>query len=72
MDDELHDMASTLKESFERRSGDDAVDEELTFLKNLLESLASQNGAPGPASHLLTMLGVNPPHIDLPRHDKKS
>jgi hypothetical protein len=59
LDEEL--AHSTLAESFERYGDDDDVHIEKNLLKNLLESHASQGGASGPASNLLSQLGVSMP-----------
>jgi hypothetical protein len=59
LDDELAD--STLAESFERYDGSEGIDVEKNLLKNLLESHASQMGSSGPASNLLSQLGVSMP-----------
>jgi hypothetical protein len=64
MDEEL--SASTLRESFERIliDGEEAVDIDVNLIKYLLEShaAAAQQGDVGPASQLLSQLGLAFPH----------
>jgi hypothetical protein len=69
MDAEL--SGTTMLDSFERQGksdGDDSyyeVDVEKNLLKNLLESHAGTMGGTGPASNILSQMGVNlpkPPH----------
>lgn len=47
----------------EAETGDDyrPVDVDLTALKNILESYSSQEGLPGPASNLLSAMGIRLP-----------
>lgn len=79
MDAEL--SRTTMLESFERQGksdGDDSyyeVDVEKNLLKNLLESHASTMGGTGPASNILSQMGVElpkPPHaIDNDEDNRK-
>jgi hypothetical protein len=61
MDSELSKTA--LREDFER-DGEDKIDAELTLLKNVLKSVDAQGGSAGPASNIITSLG-----LDFPRSD---
>jgi hypothetical protein len=61
MDSELSKTA--LHEDFER-DAEDNIDAELTLLKNVLKSVDAQGGTAGPASNIITSLG-----LDFPRSD---
>lgn len=37
------------------------VDIDLNLVKNIMESLSTQEGGPGPASNLLGSMGIKPP-----------
>ena len=77
MDLEL--QTSSLAKSFERKAKTDSDSGELgevdmykNLLANLLESHASQEGLPGPASQLLSQLGLNlPPPPSLSEKEEK-
>lgn len=55
---------STLKESFERIiiDGEEHVDIDTNLIKYFLESYAAQNGNAGPASQLISQLGLSFPN----------
>lgn len=61
MDSELSKTA--LKEDFER-DADNNVDADLTLLKNVLRSVEAQGGSAGPASNIITSLGLNFPRSE--------
>ena len=50
----------------EDASDDDAADDERALLTNLLESVASQEGQPGPLTTLLGHLGLRVPDLSAP------
>ena len=53
---------STIRETYEYDNNNE-VDVEASLLKHLLESHASQDGGPGPASQLLAQLGITLPSM---------
>ena len=62
-------QGSTIRETYEYNDNNE-VDVEASLLKHLLESHASQDGGPGPASQLLAQLGIRLP--DTPNIDEVS
>jgi len=68
MNEELFGPGSTLKETFQRVLDEnnnviDEVDMDANLLKYLLESHAAHGGGTGPASLLLSQLGLQFPHV---------
>ena len=41
------------------------IDLDMNLVKNLLKSVAAQQGAAGPASNLAGLLGLDLPHLDI-------
>ena len=62
MDEEILAASSTMSKSFENIDNGE-IDEDVNLIKYLLESHAAEGGQVGPASLLLSQLGLQLPNV---------